>query len=188
MAGRDRFDGRFDDVLAAARREERWALEEIFRALAPVVTGYLRTHGSFEPEDLTSEVFISVLRNLASFEGDEPAFRSWVFTIAHRRLLDERRRLRRRPPPAPLVVVPDEPGPNDVEDAFGRAFDAARVRDLCLQLVPAQREVLLLRLLGGLTVNEVADALGKTPGAVKALQRRGFLAIVRLVEREGVPL
>jgi RNA polymerase sigma-70 factor (ECF subfamily) len=188
MAQRDRFGGRFDDVLAAARRDERWALEEIFRALAPVVTGYVRTQGSIEPEDVTSEVFINVLRNVATFEGDEAAFRSWVFTIAHRRLLDERRRLRRRPPPAPLVEAPDSRAPDDVEDTVARSLNAGRVRDLCEQLVSDQRDVLLLRLLGRLTVNEVADALGKTPGAVKALQRRGFLAIGRLLEREGVSL
>ena len=188
MAQRDRFGGQFDEVLAAARRDERWALERIFRALGPVVTGYLRVQGSVEPEDLASEVFVGVLRNLGSFEGDEPAFRSWVFTIAHRRLLDERRRLRRRPPPAPLAEVPESAAPDDVEDAVARSLNKARVQALCEQLVPDQRDVLLMRLLGQLTVEEVAAALGKTPGAVKALQRRGFLAIGRLVEREGVPL
>jgi RNA polymerase sigma factor (sigma-70 family) len=188
MAQRDRFGGQFDEVLAAARRDERWALERIFRALAPVVTGYLRIQGSVEPEDLASEVFVGVLRNLGSFEGDEPAFRSWVFTIAHRRLLDERRRLRRRPAPAPLADLPEAAAPDDVEDAVARSFNTARVQALCERLVPDQRDVLLMRLLGQLTVEEVATALGKTPGAVKALQRRGFLAIGRLVEREGVPL
>jgi RNA polymerase sigma factor (sigma-70 family) len=188
MAQRDRFGGRFDDVMAAARRDERWALERIFRALAPVVTGYLRMQGSAEPEDLASEVFVGVLRNLDTFEGDEAGFRSWVFTIAHRRLLDERRRLRRRPPPEPLTEAHESAGPDDVEDTVARSYNRARVRALCEQLVPDQRDVLLMRLLGQLTVDEVADSLGKTPGAVKALQRRGFLAIGRLVEREGVPL
>jgi RNA polymerase sigma factor (sigma-70 family) len=188
MGQRDRFGGRFDEVLAAARRDERWALERIFRALGPVVTGYLRLQGAVEPEDLTSEVFVGVLRNLGTFEGDEASFRSWVFTIAHRRLLDERRRLRRRPPPVPLADLPDAPAPDDVEDVVARSLDTARVQALCERLVPDQRDVLLLRLVGQLTVDEVARTLDKTSGAVKALQRRGFLAIGRLVEREGVPL
>src|SRR3990170_6290762 len=102
MRQRDRFDGQFPEVLAEAQRGERWALERIYRALGPVVTGYLRTQGAVEPEDLTSEVFVGVLRKVAGFRGDEPAFRSWVFMIAHRRLLDERRRLRRRPTPEAL--------------------------------------------------------------------------------------
>ena len=68
----------------------------------------------------------------------------------------------------------------------GRATD--RVRALCERLSADQREVLLMRLVGRLTVEEVANALGKTEGAVKALQRRGFRAITRMIQREGVPL
>ncbi|MGH9261232.1 MAG: sigma factor-like helix-turn-helix DNA-binding protein, partial [Acidimicrobiales bacterium] len=75
-----------------------------------------------------------------------------------------------------------------VEQAVGRALATAQVRALCERLSPDQRDVLLLRLLGRLTVDEVAVALGRTPGSVKALQRRGYLAISRLIEREGVPL
>ena len=106
MAHHDRFDGEFDTVLAAARTGSPSAFTRIFTALAPVVEGYLRLQGASEPEDLTIEVFLAVLRNLDSFEGDEAGFRSWVFTIAHRRLLDERRRGYRRPAPAPLAEAP----------------------------------------------------------------------------------
>jgi RNA polymerase sigma factor (sigma-70 family) len=188
MARRDRFDGRFHEVLAAAQRDERWALEHVYRVLGPVVTGYLRTQGAVEPEDLTSEVFVGVLRKVGAFRGDEAAFRSWVFTIAHRRLLDERRRLRRRPPPEPLDEALDAPAPDDVEDVVAQIQDADRLRRLCQRLKGDQRDVLLLRFLGGLTVDEVAAALGKTRGAVKGLQRRGFLALARLVEKEDAPL
>jgi RNA polymerase sigma factor (sigma-70 family) len=188
MGHRDRFGGRFEEILAAAQRDEPWALEEIYRALGPVVTGYLRTQGAAEPEDLTSEVFVGVLRNLPSFQGDEAAFRSWVFMIAHRRLLDEHRRRRRRPPPEPLDAAPDVAGLDDVEDSVTRVLGVDEVRTLCQRLRPEQRDVLLLRLVGGLTINEVAAALGKTPGAVKAHQRRGFLALARLLERKGAPL
>jgi hypothetical protein len=92
MPGRDRFDGDFDAVLTAARAGEARGIERIFVALSPVVEGYLRLQGAAEPQDLTSEVFLAVVRNIGSFAGDEASFRSWVFTIAHRRLLDERRR------------------------------------------------------------------------------------------------
>jgi RNA polymerase sigma-70 factor, ECF subfamily len=184
MAHRDRFGGRFDEVLAAARRDERWAFEEIYRALGLVVTNYLRAQGSPEPEDLASEVFVGVLRNLPTFHGDEAGFRAWVFTIAHRRLLDERRRLRRRPPLVPMADAPDSPAPDDVEGAVAHSLDSDRVRAICARLAPDQRDVMLLRLLGQLPIDEVAAALGKTPGAVKALQRRGLLAIGRLLERE----
>jgi RNA polymerase sigma-70 factor (ECF subfamily) len=188
MARRDRFDGQFDAVIAGARAGSPAAFERIFGALAPVVEGYLRLQGAAEPEDLTSEVFLAVLRNVGSFTGDEPGFRSWVFTIAHRRLLDERRRAARRPAPAPLSEAPETRAPDDVEQAVEEALSTAQVLALCRRLSADQRDVLLMRLLGHLTVDEVAEALGKSRGAVKALQRRGFQAISRMIEREGVPL
>jgi RNA polymerase sigma factor (sigma-70 family) len=188
MAGVDRFGGEFDDVLAAAQRGAPAALERIFTALSPVVAGYLRVQGAHEPDDLTSEVFVAVLRNLDRFAGDEPGFRSWVFTIAHRRLLDERRSLGRRPPLTELTEAYDRPGPDDVEVAVERSQGTAWVRAACDRLSPDQRDVLLLRLLGRLTIEEVAASLDKTPEAVKALQRRGFRAIGRDLAREEVPL
>lgn len=188
MGHTDRFNGEFEGVLAAARRDDPRAFQQIFRALSPVVAGYLRLQGAKEPEDLTSEVFLAVFRNLSSFQGDEPGFRSWVFTIAHRRLLDERRRLSRRPEAEPLSEEVDLTAADDVEQTVEVTLSTERVRDLCHQLVPDQRDVLLLRLLGQMTVDDVASALGKTPGAVKALQRRGFAALGRMFEREGVPL
>jgi RNA polymerase sigma-70 factor (ECF subfamily) len=188
MSRKDRFAGRFDTILAAAQQGDRRALGELFTTLSPVVAGYLRLQGSYEPDDLTSEVFVGVLRNIGSFTGDEANFRAWLFTIAHRRLLDERRRLTRRPPPEPLDRLPEEPAPDDVEADVAATIGDARVRDLCQSLVPDQRDVLLMRLVGGLTVDEVARTLDKTPGAVKALQRRGYAAIARRLEREGVPL
>lgn len=193
MGQRDRFGGQFDAVLAAACAGAPWAIERIFTALSPVVEGYLRVQGSTEPEDLTSEVFLAVIRSLSGFDGDERGFRSWVFTIAHRRLLDERRRLRRRPPPDPLAEAPDQlaaelVAPDDVEGTIDRALGADRVRALCDRLAPGQREVLLLRLLGDLSIDQTAAAIGKTAGAVKALQRRALLNVAWVVEHEGVTL
>src|SRR3712207_8016605 len=82
----------FDSVLAAARAGADWAWERIYADLAGSVIGYLRVHGAAEPEDLAGEVFLQVVRDLPRFSGDQRDFRAWVFTIVHRRLLDERRR------------------------------------------------------------------------------------------------
>ncbi|HEY8525152.1 MAG TPA: sigma-70 family RNA polymerase sigma factor [Acidimicrobiales bacterium] len=183
---RDRFDGQFPAVLDGVRVGEPWAFDRVFRTLAPMVAGYLRAQGAAEPDDLTSEVFLGVLRNAGRFEGDEAAFRSWVFTIAHRRLTDERRRRGRHPALEPLAHAAEAAAPDDVEAAVGEALGTDRVRALCAQLSPDQRDVVLMRLVGRLTVDEVATALGRTPGAVKALQRRAFRALDRALEREGV--
>jgi RNA polymerase sigma-70 factor (ECF subfamily) len=189
MAHGDRFGGEFETVLAAAQRGAPWAFERIFRALSPVVVGYLRAQGASEPDDLASEVFVAVLRNIGRFAGDEAGFRSWVFTIAHRRLLDERRSLARRPTTTPLSAALEVPArDDDVEATVERALQVEWVRAVCERLVPDQRDVLLLRLLGRLTIDEIASALGKSPEAVKALQRRGFRAIGRILDREGMAL
>ncbi|MFP5375482.1 MAG: RNA polymerase sigma factor [Acidimicrobiia bacterium] len=183
----------FDHVLAAARTGAGWAAERLWRTLAPSVAGYLRAQGSAEPDDLTSEVFVGVFRNLGSFAGDEERFRSWVFTIAHRRLLDERRRAARRPHPAAAVADPGrahaapEVAPSAEAEALGR-LGADGVRRICDRLAADQRDVLVLRLVGGLTVEEVAAAVGKSPGAVKALQRRAVEALRRILQHQGVPL
>jgi len=174
----------FDDVLTAAKAGAGWAAGRLWTSLAPTVAGYLRAQGATEPDDLTSEVFLGVFRNLASFSGSEDQFRSWVFTIAHRRLTDGRRRAARRPPARAMEA---EDGPSAEQEAL-RRLSGERVRGLCERLVPDQRDVLLLRLMGGLTVEEVAVALGKSGGAVKALQRRALVAARKIVDQEGVPL
>jgi RNA polymerase sigma-70 factor (ECF subfamily) len=181
----DRVGGQFDAVLEAVRSGEAWAFERIFGSLAPVVAAYLAAQGSAEPDDLTSEVFLGVARNIHHFRGDEAGFRSWVFTIAQRRLTDERRRIGRRPTFEPLSAAADTLSPHDVEDAVARSLGTDRVRALCESLRRDQRNVVLLRLVAQLSVDEVATVLGKSPGAVKALQRRGLEAIGRILGREG---
>ncbi len=188
MQRRNDADSDFAAVLAAARAGESWALAHIYASLGPVVAGLFRVQGAAEPDDLTNEVFVGVLRRIGSFEGDEAGFRSWVFTIAYRRLADERRRRARRPPPVPLDDRPEMPDPADVAADVERALATERVRALCEGLLPSQRDVLLLRLVGRLTVNEVAAVVGRSPRAVKALQRRGLAAIERMLEQERAPL
>jgi RNA polymerase sigma-70 factor (ECF subfamily) len=186
MSRRETFGGEFGAVLASARAGESWALERIYTALSPAVAGLLHLQGAAEPDDLTSEVFVGVLRNLNGFEGDEARFRSWVFTIAYRRLADDRRRRGRRPAHEPLAGSSDLPAPVDVEADVDRLLATDRVLDLCDHLAPRQRDVVVLRLFAHLTVDEIAAALGKSPGAIKSLQRRGYAAIARLIEQEGV--
>ena len=164
----------FDDVLSAAQAGAAWAFEVLYRDLAPAVTGYLRLHGAAEPDDLASETFIGVFTGLAKFSGDEAGLRGWVFTIAHRRLLDDWRRRSRRP------QLADDPGDlsvhvgGDVEDDVLTRIGADTVQELCGLLPEDQRSVLLLRILADLTIEQVAQAMNRSVGATKALQRRGL--------------
>jgi RNA polymerase sigma-70 factor (ECF subfamily) len=179
----------FDSVLGAAQSGAPWALERLYRLLSPVVLGYLRIQGAADPEDLANEVFLGVFQRIGAFAGDEDKFRSWVFTIAHSRLVDDRRRAARRPQIAQDTtdVRVERPGGDSEQDALER-LSRNRVQALCESLVADQRDVLLLRLMAGLTVEAIAEALGKSEGAVKALQRRGLANLRKVLERDPVSL
>lgn len=183
------FGDRFDDVLAAARVGDEWAWTELYQELAPVVLGYLRGQVAASPEDLTSEIFLQVVRDLERFSGDESSFRSWVFTIAHHRLIDDRRRAARRPATATEAEELDRHlDPVEVEPDAIENVTTEELRLLFEVLSPDQRNVLLLRIVGGLTIPEIAQIVGKRPGAVKALQRRGLVALRTELASRTYPL
>ena len=179
---------RFTALLGAARDGSEHAWQELYSGLAPVVLGYLRANGSPDPEDVLSEVFLQVARDIVKFDGDEKGFRSWVFTIAHHRLIDARRHSARRP----VELSPEPPEPMErAEDAADEALTRIgneEVQRILTLLSPDQRTVLLLRVVGDMSIEDVATAVGKRPGAVKALQRRGLAAVKRELGRKGVPL
>lgn len=179
-------DEAFEDVLTAARANAPWAFERLYHEVAPAVTGYLRLRGASEPEDLTNEVLLGVFRGLGDFEGDAAGFRSWVFTIAHRRMIDDRRRRSARPETTGHVDTDVEFTGGDVEQEALAGLGDGTVRRLLDDLTEEQRDVLLLRVVADLSVEETARITGKQPGAVKMLQRRGLKALRRLLEREGV--
>jgi len=193
VAREARIEAAFESVLAAGQAGAPWAFDRLWRAYAPAVVSYLSVQGIFDPEDLVSEVFLGAFRGIGGFRGNEDQFRGWLFTIAHRRVTDERRRATVRPQAAGSIAgqrdmaVPDRRGGDVEEDALRRLAED-RVRALCEDLQSGQRDVLLLRLIADLTVDQVAEALGKTPGAVKALQRRGLASLRTILQHEGVPL
>jgi RNA polymerase sigma factor (sigma-70 family) len=181
----------FDQVLAAAQAGAGWAFTRLYESLAPTVVGYLRARGVNEPEDVASEVFLGVFTNLATFTGNEEQWRSWVFTIAYRRMADHLRSESRRGRHQAQDeldghhgVVPTSPGPEG--EALAR-LGAERVQRILAELAPDQADVLALRVIADLSVDQVAAALDKSPGAVKALQRRALAILRRRFSAEGVP-
>jgi RNA polymerase sigma factor (sigma-70 family) len=180
----------FPEILRAAQLGAEWAWRRLYRDLAPAVTGYLRLHGVTEPEDLTGEVFVQIVRGLSSFTGDEKQFRSWVFVIAHHRIADERR-LRVRKPAAPAelhTLVQVAPSGNAEEEALSR-LSIGEIRRVLDALSDDQRDIMLLRIVGGLTLEETGRVVGKRIGSVKALQRRAIATIRRmgLVKMSAAP-
>jgi RNA polymerase sigma-70 factor, ECF subfamily len=183
----------FDRVLAAARDGDELAWSALYDSLAPQLLGYLRGRGAPEPEDQLGETFLQVARDLSSFAGDEAGFRSWVFTIAHRRLLDAVRSRRRRPavplPPERLAPVAETLRGADAEGVVAGGstggpdvlLDAVADRELVLgllaHLTEDQREVLLLRFVADLDTATVGDVTGRSANAVAAVTTRALATL-----------
>ena len=147
---------------------------DAYRMFAPAVLGYLRAQHVPDPEDVAGEVFLQVARDLTTFDGDDDALRRWVFTIAHHRMVDAHRRRTRRP-----VISGDEvpeqtsqPPPEPLDPVLIAALDG---------LTEAQREVVVLRFVADLSVEEVARLTGRAEGAVKAMQHRALEHLSRLL-------
>jgi RNA polymerase sigma factor (sigma-70 family) len=175
-----------DDVLARAQAGSGDAFSAIWAEYAGPVAAYLRAKGMPDADDLTSEVFISVFTGIRQFTGDERQFRSWLFTIAHRRAIDHWRKVGRRPTESSYEPDTDERTTPSAEADAMDLVGAERVVDLLDQLTDEQREVLTLRIVADLTIEEVATAVGRKPGAIKALQRRGLATLRRILAKEGV--
>ncbi len=176
----------FEGVLAGAQQGAGWACTRLYETLAPAVHGYLRSQGARDPADLTSTVFLAVFSRCGSFSGNEAQFRSWVFTIAHHRLVDDRRAAGRTPPLEPLDDGLSTATSAPAEDLAMQHLGEERVVGLLAGLTADQRAVLAMRVIADMTVDEVAAVLGKRPEAVKALQRRGLDALRRTLAKEGV--
>jgi RNA polymerase sigma-70 factor (ECF subfamily) len=172
----------FETLLAAAQTGASWACTAIWVEYSPAVSAFLNARGSREPEDVTSEVFISVFDQLPKFTGGPVELRSFIFSIAYRRLVDELRRRTRRGEAAEFTEdIDPRHVPSAEQEAISRLGDASALR-LLDQLPPDQRDVMILRIVADLTIEQIADVVGKREGAVKALQRRALESLRRKLE------
>ena len=178
----------FDRVLASARRGDESAWTSLYLDLSPVLTGYLAGQRCPSPEDVASETLFQVVRDLHRFEGGETSFRSWVFTIAHHRMIDARRHSAARPSDA---VESDQlerlSRSVSFEDHTVAHLGPTELDHLLTVTTPDQRDVMLLRYVADLTLHEAAEVLGKEYNAVKALHRRAMDALREHVASDAYP-
>jgi RNA polymerase sigma-70 factor (ECF subfamily) len=184
MAGRESFER----ILSAAQAGDGDAFGRLYESLNRRVRTYVSYRGAADPEGMVNDVFLRVFTRLTDFHGGETQFAAWVFTIARNMLIDEARRRDRRPTgvaPSDLEGAGEAGG--DVEaEALARLGDEWVVEQLD-RLTPDQRDVIVLRVVGDLTVEDVADILGKGAGAVKAMQRRALRTLARNSHLQAVP-
>jgi RNA polymerase sigma-70 factor, ECF subfamily len=169
------FGAHFQGALAEAQKGAEWAVESLYREFHPSLLRYLRAQEPSEGEDLASEVWLDAGAALGRFRGDERAFQRWLFTIAHRRLIDfRRRRSRSASSVGGLDAFTQIPGSEDLERQLLATSETEAALARLAALPPDQADVILLRVVAGLDVADVAEILGKKPGTVRVLQHRGL--------------
>lgn len=169
----------FDEILAAARSGDEAAFTLLFRAQQPVLLRTLTVlAGPSAAEDIAAEAWLSALRRLDRFTGDERGFRAWLLTIARARWVDSVRAEVRRPE-TPHDVLPEQAGHDEVHGVVERRITTERALALIGSLPPDTAEVLTLRIVADLDVAEVARIVGKTPNHVRVLTHRGLRRLAR---------
>ncbi len=163
-----------DDVAEKAAAGDPQAFREVWTALSPRVLGYLRSRGVEDPEGVTSEVFLGVYPRLAGLQGGAAGLRTLVFSVAHARSVDDVRRRSRRPVDLPYEQDWDGRVTDSAEHLAVESLEARRAVALMADLGEDQRNVVTLRILGDLTLEQTAEVTGKTVASVKQLQRRGL--------------
>ncbi|MGH9295130.1 MAG: RNA polymerase sigma factor, partial [Acidimicrobiales bacterium] len=174
---------RFEAVMAAARNGDEEALTVLYRDVNPRLLRFLSARNPREADDLGSEVWLALARQIPAFAGGEAQWLGLVFLVARRCLADDwRRRARRRTDPVDIELL-DRPGHSDVEEeALQSAADCAAASFVTANLTGDQADVILLRVLADLDVAQTAKALSKRPGTVRVIQHR---ALQRLAAKLG---
>lgn len=170
----------FAGLLARARDGDADAIAVIYRAFHPPLFRFLRFEEPVEAEDLAADVWMTVARSLSDFEGDERGFLSWTFTIARRRVIDTRRKRARRQTASVAAfddAIAGVAGASEAAEVIGGEW----LRSALDALSPAQAEVVTLRVVCDLAVEDVAQLVGRTPEAVRALQHRALRRLAAML-------
>ncbi|MCJ7425744.1 MAG: sigma-70 family RNA polymerase sigma factor [Dehalococcoidales bacterium] len=145
--------------------------DKIYRYLA------LRIGNEMEAEDMTQQVFLNALQSISSFRWKGVPFSAWLYRIAHNQAVDHLRKNKKRstvPLDESLASSGDSP-----PSAAERKMDIEQLLAATRRLTEAQREVISLRFTSELSIAQVAGIMGKSEGAVKALQHSAIVALRR---------
>ncbi|GHI05447.1 RNA polymerase subunit sigma-24 [Streptomyces cellostaticus] len=173
-------DGELGTAVAQAQDGDETAFAVAYRIVQPGLLGYLRGLVGDDAEDVASDAWLEIARDLGRFRGDGAGFRGWTATIARHRALDHLRRQRVRPRATALEQdVLDLPGPHSTYEQALESLSTERALELVRALPRDQAEAVLLRVVVGLDGPAVARVLGKRPGAVRTAAYRGLKRLAR---------
>ena len=178
----------FGIALAAAQAGEEVGFAVLYREFAPGVVGFLRGRVPREAEDVASTVWLDVAQSIGRFVGDEKGFRAWLFTIVRRRMLNEfRRQSRDHSEPHDPSIMPSPVSVGSPEGEVIAQLDAAEALALIGSVLPPlQADVVLMRVVAGLPVDEIAEVLDLAPGHIRVLSHRGLKTLAEHFSRQAV--
>ena len=172
-------------LVERAKRGDKKAIGELYGSHVDLIYRYVssRVRDKTVAEDLTAQVFLCMLEGLPHYECRGKPFVSWLYRIACARTVDYWRQQQRFPHEVLDEALPaDLSRPDEYMEAEGEWITAI---DLLAQLTDDQQEVLILRFIGEMSLSQVAEILGKTVGATKALQHRALSTLSRLCQSQG---
>lgn len=173
------------ELIRRAQQGEKSAIGELYRLHVDVIYRYIwaRVRDDSLTEDLTAQVFLKALEGLPTYKPTGKPFLAWLYRIAYARVVDHWRKQERRVEvPLEDTLPAREPRPGELLEAEA---DWGTAIDLVAQLTDDQQDVVILRFIGEMSMAEVAETLGKTVGATKAIQYRALASLARLLEIQG---
>ncbi|WP_328358289.1 RNA polymerase sigma factor [Streptomyces sp. NBC_00445] len=181
------YDGELGAAVARAQDGDEAAFAVAYRIVQPGLLGYLRGIVGDDAEDVASDAWLEIARDLGRFKGDGAGFRGWTATIARHRALDHLRRQKVRPrSTATEQDVLDLPSAHSTHDQALEAISTEHALELVRGLPREQAEAVLLRVVVGLDGPAAARVLGKRPGAVRTAAYRGLKRLAQQLGVEGV--
>jgi RNA polymerase sigma-70 factor (ECF subfamily) len=179
----------FGATLARAQSGDEAAFTRIFRDVQPALLRYLRVVAPEAAEDVAGDTWLQVVTGLATFRGEELAFRAWLFTIARHRAADwGRSRARRQTVPMADLEAPERLSAPDTADVALERMATRAALAAVAALPREQAEIIMLRVVAGLDTNQVAKIVGKSPGAVRVAAHRALRRLAQTADRAGVTL
>ncbi|MFF3911725.1 RNA polymerase sigma factor [Streptomyces sp. NPDC001848] len=177
-----RTDHTLDTAVEHARKGDEDAFRHLYRAVQPRLLNYLRALvGQADAEDVASETWTRIARDMRSFRGAGDEFRAWAATIAHHRAVDHLRR-RRPGTPLPIEDMPHRAASNDTEREAAESISTASALALIAELPPDQAQAILLRVVVGLSAPSAGKILGKRPDAIRTAAHRGLRNLARRLQ------
>jgi len=165
------------NLIQRAQKHDEEAFAELYERYFDKIYRYvcLKIGNRVEAEDMTQQVFVNALHSISSFKWRGLPFSAWLFRIAHNQVVDYLRKKTRQPlSPLNELITASGDNPQKITE------QKINIEQLVLAtkgLTSAQQEVIALRFAGDLPISQVAKIMGKSEGAIKALQHSAIVSL-----------